>query len=167
MNPVFKHFRPGLWLPAIAMLSLTLGLAGCGKEEPQTEVTEDQDRPRMVERQAPRREARAEPAAQTQPDEDFRVIPKLEAGSEEEGMGLDLIIDASSKQAYAESLRWMAQDASREQIASLERSVRYIHMYDPSVLGREERMLEIINGKTGNEVIAHAATIAQRRRGGN
>lgn len=167
MNPVFEFRNSGTCVSAIIAVAVAVSLGGCGKDEPSAESTAEPDRPAMVERQAPRREARAEPAAQTQPDEDFRVIPRLEPGSEEEGMGLDLIIDASSKQTYAESLRWIAQDASREQIASLERSVRYIHMYDPSVLGREDRMLQFINGKTGNEVIAHAETIAQRRRGGN
>lgn len=146
-------------------LSAVLTVSGCGKDDQPAETTSQSERPSMVQRQAPQREARQEPA-DTSPDQDFRVIPKLEPGVDEDGMGLELIIDASSKDAYAQSLRWIAEDASKEQLARLERSVRYIHMYDSSVLGSEQRMLQLINGKTGNEVIGHAANIAQNRRGG-
>ncbi|MDT8437966.1 MAG: hypothetical protein RQ729_03015 [Wenzhouxiangellaceae bacterium] len=148
-------------LPLTAVLALTL--TACGKDEPAAPETASSG-PSMVERAAPRQQN--QPAAQVSQDEDFRVMPRVEGQLDGDGMGLDVIIDASSKRAYAESLRWIAEDASKEQMASLERSIRFIHMYHPSVLGQEARMLDVINGKTGNEVIAMATEVSQKRRGG-
>ncbi len=165
MKQVSASRQSRISLLAIIAVVVGLTVSGCSKDEQAAEPASESERPAMVERQAPLRETRQEPS-NTDPEPDFRVIPKLNPGIDEDGMGLDLIIDASNKDAYAQSLRWIAEDASREQLARLERSVRYIHMYDSAVLGREERMLQLIDGKTGNEVIEHAARIAQNRRGG-
>lgn len=137
-------------------------LTACGSQDAEESATAASDGPRMIERSAPQRNA--EPAAQIAPEEDFRVIPRLEGQLEERGLGMDVIIDASSKRAYGESLRWIAEDVSREQMASLERSIRFIHMYHPAVLGQEARMLSVIDGKTGNEVITMATEVAAKRR---
>ncbi|MDT8450206.1 MAG: hypothetical protein RQ847_08515 [Wenzhouxiangellaceae bacterium] len=146
--------------------SAALLLTGCGSEEPEQSESVPETSPRMIERDAPRRD---EPDAtpETEPaKDDFRVVPDVEGALEEEGMGLDVIIDASSKQAYAESLRWIAEDASKDQVQQLEGAIRYIHMYDPSVFGNEERMLKVIDGKTGQEVIEYATRLRNERRGG-
>lgn len=152
-------------LAAAFAASAALLLGGCGGDEPeQAETVQDEAAPRMIERDAPSRN-RSEPEPVTEPaDEDFRVVPKMDGALEEDGMGLDVIIDASSKRAYADSLRWIAEDASKEQFDDLERSIKYIHMFDPSVFGNEERLLEAIDGKTGHEVIEHATSLMRERR---
>lgn len=150
--------------PAIALALSAAFIAGCGNDP-----AEDADQPataespRMIEREAPRRPASPEPET-SQSATDFRVVPDLEGKLEEDGMGLDTIIDGSSKTAYAESMAWIAEDVSAEQYDRLERSLRYIRSYDSSVLGNEQRFLATIDGKTGQELIDRANRLLQERR---
>ena len=92
------------------------------------------------------------------------MVPNLEGRLEKDGLGLETIIDASSKKAYADSLAWIAEDVSAEQYKQLERSLRYIRVYDSSVLGNEQRFLELIDGKTGQELIDRASRLIAERR---
>lgn len=153
-------------LAALLAATAALIVAGCGSEEPEQSDAAQEPAPRMIEREAPRR-SEPEPAPSSEPaEEDFRVVPDVDGALEEDGMGLDVIIDASSKQAYADSLRWISEDASKDQVQKLESAIRYIHMYDPAVFGNEERMLNVIDGKTGQEVIEYATRLRNERRGG-
>jgi len=150
---------------ALVMSAFALILAGCGGDEEAESVAEESSAPSMIQRSAPKPAERQPTAIISESEEDFRVMPRLEGAAEEEGLGLETIIDASSKQAYADSLRWIAQDTTKQQFAELERSIRFIHMYDPSILGQESRMLQTIDGMTGAEIIARAQEINRRRRG--
>ena len=116
----------------------------------------------MIQRDAPRRTTVVE--AQPEASKDFLVVPDLEGELEQDGLGLETIIDASSKDAYAESLRWISQDVSADQYKRLEQSLRYIKAFDSSVLGSEKRFLETIDGKTGQELIDRAGTLIAKRR---
>ena len=141
-------------------------IAGCG-EEPAQPAEQAEDSSRMVEREVPQRAADTATEASTDPSAaDFRVFPQLDAKLEEDGMGLEAIIDASSKKAFAESMSWIAEDVSQKQFDQLERSLRYIEAYDSSVLGGEERYLKLIDGKTGQELIDRANRLLEDRRGG-
>lgn len=143
-------------------LFMTLLVAGCGGDEQSEEVAETTASPQMIQREAPRRTA-AEPEP-IKPSEDFRVVPKLNGQLEEDGLGLETIIDASSKVAYAESLRWISQDVSPQQFKRLEQSLRYIKAYDPSVLGGDQHFYKSIDGKTGQELIDRASKLIAERR---
>lgn len=158
---ISTRFTQGISGISAIGLSLAL-LAGCGGDEQADEVTATTESPQMIQRQAPRRTAEAEPAA-TETSEDFRVVPKLDGQLEEDGLGLETIIDASSKEAYAESLRWISQDVSPEQFKRLEQSLRFIQAYDSSVLGNKQRFYETIDGKTGQELIDRASKLVQER----
>jgi hypothetical protein len=142
-------------------VSVTL-LTGCGDDEPAEQETAASESPQMIQREAPSRttEVDVPPAA----SRDFLVVPKLEGELEQDGLGLETIIDASSKDAYAESLRWVSQDVSAEQYKRLEQSLRYIKAFDSSVLGSEDRFLETIDGKTGQELIDRASKLIAERR---
>ena len=141
-------------------------IAGCG-EEPAQQAEQTEDSPRMIEREAPQRATDTATEASTdQSAADFRVVPQIDAKLEEDGMGLETIINASSKKAFAESMSWIAEDVSQKQYEQLERSLRYIEAYDSSVLGSEKRYLELIDGKTGQELIDRANRLLQDRRGG-
>src|SRR6056297_3168570 len=153
-------FAAGIFLAAAAA-------AGCSEDASVENAEEVASAPRMVERQAPVRTAPTRTASQAAGQDDFRVVPQLDGSLEEDGMGLDVIIDASSKQAYADSLEWISQDASKEQFSRLENAIRYMHMYDPAVLGREAELLATLDGKTGHEVIARAQELMKERRGQN
>lgn len=151
----------------ILISSTSLMIAGCGADENNEDTSASDDTPRMIERQAPQRQESRTASSNTRSDEedDFRVMPKIDGSLEEDGMGLETIIDASNKQAYADSLQWIAEDVSKQQFDRLESSIRYIHMYDSSVLGSESKLLTLIDGKTGQEIIAHAEAIRNQRRG--
>lgn len=137
-------------------------LTGCGGDEQAEQETAVSESPQMIQREAPRRTAEVEapPAASN----DFRVVPDLDGELEEDGLGLETIIDASSKKAYAESLRWISQDVSADQYRRLEQSLRYIQAFDSSVLGSETRFLETVDGKTGQELIDRASKLIAERR---
>lgn len=142
-------------------ISVTL-LAGCGDDEPAEQETATSDSPQMIQRDAPRRPVVVE--AQPEASNDFLVVPDLEGELEQDGLGLETIIDASSKDAYAESLRWISQDVSASQYKKLEQSLRYIKAFDSSVLGSEERFLDTIDGTTGQELIDRAGKLIAERR---
>lgn len=142
-------------------ISVTL-LAGCGGDEPAEQETAASDSPQMIQRDAPRKPVTVE--AQPESSNDFLVVPDLEGELEQDGLGLETIIDASSKDAYAESLRWISQDVSASQYKKLEQSLRYIKAFDSSVLGSEERFLDTIDGKTGQELIDRAGKLIAERR---
>ena len=146
---------------ALALAISVVLLAGCSDDQP-AETESAGESPQMIQREAPHRAA----AAKEQPVEenDFLVVPDLEGQLEQDGFGLETIIDASNKDAYAESLRWIAQDVSASQYQSLERSLRYIKAFDSSVMGNEERFLEAVDGKTGQELIERASELVSRRR---
>lgn len=151
-------------IPGLLAIGLSVALlGGCGSDEQAEETAETTESPQMIQREAPRRTAAAdsEPA---EAGEDFRVAPKLDGQLDEDGLGLETIIDASSKEAYAESLRWIAQDVSAQQYDSLERSLRYLRTYDSSVFGNEEQFFRLIDGKTGQELIDRANKLIQARR---
>lgn len=158
----FRKIRSSALLP---LFSAAL-IAGCS-EDPAQQAEQAEDSPRMVEREAPRRAA--DPATEASKDQDsadFKVVPQIDAKLEQDGMGLETMINASSKKAFAESMSWIAEDVSKKQYERLERSLRYIEAYDSSVLGSEERYLELIDGKTGQELIDRANRLLQDRRGG-
>jgi len=149
----------------VALFSAAL-VSGCGEEQSQEAEAPENDS-RMIAREAPQRASNSEAQAGNDQDEtDFRVVPRLEGQLEQDGMGLETIIDGSSKKAFADSLSWIAEDVSPEQYEQLERSIRYIDAYDSYVLGSEERLLELVNGKTGQELIDRAGRLLQERRGG-
>jgi len=162
-----SSLRPGALKSRIYVMIVTIALgllvSGCG-DEPETDSQSTTDSPQMIERQAPRSTSN-EAAATPDDNENFRVMPEIEGSLEQDGMGLETIIDASNKQAYADSLQWISEDVSKEQFDRLESSIRYIHMYDSSVLGSESRLLSLIDGKTGSELIEHAKKLRDQRRG--
>lgn len=160
-SPRFTKFR----FPTLVLLLSAAFIAGCS-DEPENDVQQASETPRMIEREAPQRPSSGN--TETDPDRsltDFRVVPDLEGKLEEDGMGLETIIDASSKKAYADSMAWIAEDVSAKQYQRLERSLRYIRSYDPAVLGNEQRFLQLIDGKTGEELIKRASGLMQERRG--
>ena len=148
----------------VLISAASLALTGCSKDE-EAETSSSDNSPQMIERQAPARQPSTASEPDTAKDEaDFRVIPKLDGSLEEDGMGLETIIDASNKRAYADSLQWIAEDVSKQQFDRLESSIRYIHMYDSSVFGDESKLMTLIDGKTGKEIIDHAKQIRAQRR---
>jgi hypothetical protein len=150
-------------LSVITTVSALLLLStGCSDDPAPNEQTDTEtSSPEMVKREAPADSTRTTGTASAQ--EDFSVVPDVSGRLEQEGAGLDTVIDASSKQAYAESLRWIAEDASQEQMRRLERSIRFIHMYDPTIYTSEQRLMDRIDGMTGAEIIELAREMQQQR----
>jgi hypothetical protein len=157
--------EPTVWLCRSLLIAAIASItAGCGGDDGEAEQQLADDGPAMIERQAPA-EPRPTARAPQQQDDEFDVTPNLDGRLEQDGMGLETIINAGSRSAYTESLRWISEDVSANQYRNLERSLKYIQAYDPSVLGSEQRMLEVVDGMTGQEVIERAQTLMQQRRG--
>ena len=155
--------RPNRFIAATIALAVCVPLLnGCGGDEPDPQETAASESPQMIEREAPSRRT-AVVEAEPEASKDFLVVPDLEGQLEENGLGLETIIDASSKDAYAESLRWISQDVSADQYKRLEQSLRYIKAFDSSVLGSEKRFLGTIDGKTGQELIDRASRLIAKR----
>lgn len=158
------HKHKAVFLVSISAMGLVL--AGCGEEQ-RPPSSPDEETPQMIQRQAPERQqpGATDSGSTIAGQDDFRVMPKIDGSLKEDGMGLETIIDASSKQAYADSLQWISEDVSQDQFNRLESSIRYIHMYDSSVLGDESKLLTLVDGKTGTEIIEHASRLQKQRRG--
>jgi len=154
--------RRGTSWTTMALIAFALGACG-GDDEPAPDAQVKS--PKMIAREAPGADRGQNGSAATRnPEPDFQVMPAVEGSLEQEGMGLETVINAGSKEEYAQSLQWIAEDTSREQFDRLETSIRYIHMYD--VYGNEEALYDKLDGMTGTEVIAHADRMIAQRQGG-
>lgn len=160
---ISKLYRHGII--AAGMVVAAVAMLGCSEDSATGSAEESAaSSPQVTQRETPSRRTPAEPVSTPAENEDFRVMPSLSGSLDEDGMGLDIMIDASTKQAYADSLEWISQDASKEQFSRLENAIRYMHMYDSSVLGRESALLATLDGMTGHEVIARAEELMKERR---
>lgn len=152
-------------LTGIAFAFAAALLSGCSGDDDSRSEASQSESPRMIERDTPERNRDRNAPATVESDEaDFAVMPDVQGSAQEEGLGLETVINAGNKQDYAQSLKWIAEDTSREQFERLETSIRFIHMYDASVYGDESKLLAAIDGKTGNEIIAYADAMIQQRR---
>lgn len=79
------------------------------------------------------------------------------------GDGLNLVIFASDRQEYNESLRMIAEQTSDTQFQQLDAAMRYLMINDPSIMNDEQRLFEAVNGKTGMEVLQMTADLVNNR----
>jgi hypothetical protein len=93
----------------------------------------------------------------------YQFVPQVEGQLEEAGNGLDMIIDGSSEAAFNDSLATIAEFTSAEQYTSLERAIRFVNTYDPSILGNSSMMREKFDGMTAQEIIDTAAVLSAER----
>ena len=152
-------------------MSLLALLTACSSEpEP---VEEEQIVVEEAERPAPRTASRTTnaPLMEDLPpisnDNNYRFVPNAQGQLAESGSGLVSTLDGSSAESFKESLTWIAADTSAEQYAKLESAIRYINLYDPSVVGSDENMRQLLNGMTGEEAIDYAEQLERSRNVGN
>ncbi|NKI34057.1 hypothetical protein HFP89_02605 [Wenzhouxiangella sp. XN79A] len=173
MNTTPTRFRTAKpILLSLLLASVAFSLAGCGSDpepEPQAEPDTAME---TAPRPAPIRRPGTEPAMATGPEEKpmpsvadarYQYVPKVEGQLEDDGTGLEMIVDGSSQAAFNDSLALIAESTSAAQYSSLERSIRFINTYDQSVLGNPERMREMFDGMTAQEIIDRAAALAEDR----
>ena len=79
--------------------------------------------------------------------------PRLRGQAEAEGNGLDFIIFAGDREQYAESLQIIAESTTDEQYQQLDAAIRWLLINDPSIMNKEDRLFEQIDGKTGTEIL--------------
>ena len=94
----------------------------------------------------------------------YRFVPNTEGQLIQDGDGLQSVLDGSSVESFKESLSWIAADTSKEQYRRLESAIRFLNLYHPRTVGNDDAMREVLNGMTGEEVIALAARINHERR---
>ena len=152
----------------IASLASVLLLAGCGKEpEPVAEPESTGSALELPQRAAPRAD-RNRPAAtpevvQPEDDQPLSAAPRIKGESPVPGDGLNLVIFASDRQEYNESLRMIAEQTSDTQFQQLDAALRYLMINDPSIMNNEQRLFETINGKTAMEVLQMTADLVNNR----
>jgi hypothetical protein len=78
---------------------------------------------------------------------------RLHGASEAPGTGLDLLIFASDRREYRESLALIAENSSDEQYQQLDAALRWLLINDPSIMNDEQRLFTAINGKSGSEIL--------------
>lgn len=162
-----KHRWAAVWTSLIALALMTACSSEPEPVEEQAEVAAEEPAP------AQRRATRTTnaPVMEELPSPSsgnlYRFVPDVQGQLEEDGPGLVSTLDGSSAQAFKESLSWIAADTSPEQYAKLENSIRYINLYDPSVVGSDANMRQLLDGMTGEEVIRHADELERRRSVGN
>lgn len=163
--------RPLKITAVLALAAAGLILTACSSEPEQEPEAEARSAPQPAPRDVPQRQAR-EPRMNNAPemedvpptrDARYTFVPKIDGELEEDGLGLQVILDGSSKQAFEESLEWVAADASQKQYSRLEMALRYLHTYDPQVMGSADRMHQRVDGMTAEEVINLAQTLNQER----
>lgn len=151
-------------------LALVLAIAACGSDEPEPQPTEEvaeTDQATVTERQR-----RSESVAESRPsslDEpvDERPVPRLRGEIEEgEGYGMTILVDASSPEAFRESLRMIAQDSTDAEYQVLDSSIRFIRLYSPRVMNDPDRLRELLHEQTGEEIIEMARELNRERSGG-
>lgn len=175
MNKTLNRFR----LPLLIALAVsTAGLAGCGGDpepaEPAAEAASaDVDAVRRPLPGAGRREGppvnmATGPQTESLPssvDARYQVVPEVEGQLDAEGEGLQMILAATSATEFRDSLAQVASATSSEQYGELEQAIRFLIAYDPAVLGSTDQLHALVDGMTGEEVIARATDLAQIRYG--
>ncbi|MFN2333206.1 MAG: hypothetical protein ABR550_02115 [Wenzhouxiangellaceae bacterium] len=162
---------PGKLVPVTVIAIMALGLIACSSEpEPELESTAGNDSPQLAPRSQPAEKPADSGLVRTSDNlptatggARYTVVPKLEGELEQAGNGLQLMIDGTSEAAYNQSLEWIAEASSKEQYASLESAIRYISIYDARILRNKQRMLEVFDGMTGEQIEALAGEIQKTR----
>jgi outer membrane murein-binding lipoprotein Lpp len=155
----------------ILLVAGALLLAGCQSKPENNNASESasaetQTQETVSERRVVRERsepARTEPApAATQSLNDpARRLPQLTGQLQEDGYGLDMLIDGSSPAAFLSSLELIASDTSSSQYQRLNSSLRYLEAY---LLGPRNltEFYQRLDAMTGQEVIELAQQQRQR-----
>lgn len=151
-----------------ASLASVMLLAACSKEpEPSAQPESTASTKEFPKRAAPRADrnptASSAEIAPAEDDQPLIAAPRLYGQSPVPGDGLNLMIFASNRQEYKESLRLIAEQTSDEQFQQLDAAIRYLMINDPSIMNDEQRLFEAINGKTGMEVLQMTADLLNNR----
>ena len=97
----------------------------------------------------------------------YQVVPEVDGELEAEGEGLQLILDGTSDAAFRDTMSQVASGSSKAQYDELEQAIRFLVAYDPAVLGSPQRLRDLVDGMTGEEVIARADELAEIRYSNN
>jgi hypothetical protein len=154
-----------------AAVALLVGCKTGPNDDPQDQAAEQ-----AAEQAAPapmrevRRRANWDPSANeaTRPAESSAdpasELPEFTGQLENDGYGIDMILDGSSPEAFRNSLELVAMESSEEQYQQIQSAIRYLN--HASMAFRDlEVLYSELDGKTAQEVIEMAQEL-QRQRGG-
>jgi hypothetical protein len=77
----------------------------------------------------------------------------IDSAEAAEPIGLDIVLDGSSLQAFDKSLEQIKETAPPAEYQSLEGAIDYLLVYDLGAQRSREKLAARLNGKTGNEII--------------
>jgi len=151
----------------VGILLVSLLLLGCSEDQDADSAqAENESSEISVNRSAPSRTARAPaaPAAAPSVDEPLISAPRLKGQAEtSDGSGMDMIIYASDRREYQESLQLIAEQSTDQQFQQLDAALRYLMINDPSIMNKEQLLFEFVNGKTGTEIMQATADLLKAR----
>lgn len=153
----------GLWLVACQSDRGT-GEAEVAELEQAPVVEEEQREVRR--RYQPRERPERERARDTEPvplEGEQRLTPRFTEGRlNRDGPGLSLMIDASSVDAFHQSLELIASETSQAQYRHLRSAVEMLEFYDFDAGSGPDGVLQTIDGMTGEQIIERARQIRSR-----
>lgn len=153
----------------VSLVVIVLLFAGCNRAEtPNDEVSNEPNQGHENELQsrvAPTRKLSGQATEDNLWIEDAPLLSMpLNSGQlVEDGSGLDLVIFASTRRQYLQSLAEIAANTSDKQMKQFETAIRYLLINSPLVMNKEDRLYETIDGKTAGEVIEMAVELSKDR----
>jgi hypothetical protein len=151
---------------ALILLFAVVFLSACGSEPEEAAAPEvaSVESPSTTQRTIRQRSESADPTPEYNVDLE-RQVPRLTGQFEEPGMGLSILVDGSSPQAFAESLELIAAETSPDQYRQLDSALRYLRMYSSAAWGGLPGLYESLDNMSGEEIIQHAARLRGQRGG--
>lgn len=155
----------------VFMTIAALFLAACQSDQDSDDVDDIGVEQDPVVEQAPQPRRRYQPRERPEPEPEperltsqRRLVPQFtEGGLSQDGPGLSLMIDASSLDAFHQSMELIASETSDDQYQSLTAALAVVQMYDMNATGPGiEGVLPILDGMTGEEIIERAQQIRSR-----
>ena len=144
----------------ILLIAPLLTIAGCGDEKPVTDDDVDPEPAQSFEL-APRARPTMPPPVEKQADKASGILDERKTGElAHDGTGLIMVISAIDKDDFNQSLSLIAQETNSEQYQALESSLRYLKHNNGWVQGKDDRLMQLVDGKTGEEVIEMAVNLA-------
>ena len=141
-----------------------VALSGCGGSEDRSESTVTQSAPANELELAPRIPPEAPRAVlgnQNSGRSSGSVLDRKKGDLETEGNGLEMIISAFDQQDFDASMQMIAENSSQKHYRQLDSAMRYL--LDARAAGRKQQLHELVNGKTGEEVIRLALEDSRSR----
>lgn len=151
----------------VMMICAAVLMSGCQSDRDEAPATEtvEQETAAVSERVTRQRSVVGEAvvARDRERSDPSRNIPRLQGQFSQPGLGLSLIVDGSTPEAFMESLELIAAETSDEQYQQLDAALRYLRVYSSAAWGGLPGLYQSLDSMTGEEIIEHALRLREER----